>query len=252
MDGSRDQPQIGRITVDRSALSEPGAGLADALGALEFAVSTEGVPTDAPASGWRVIARTEYSVVLGAPVDDRSRWWRIAQVAVPRDGSRAADVHVHPDPQPLRSSRAERRRGLVLRWPETTRSEPDFDRLALDVVNAGEHRWRPDGDSFIAIGFIARPNGEPGPGSFALVGGGSPSFALDPGEYARVAVSLGANQWEGLEPGRHEISATLMDLDVRTEPALDVQLTAELIERHRERHRSRDGRAQPPAPTDRG
>jgi len=130
----------------------------------------------------------------------------------------------------------------VLHWPESTRSEPAFDRLALDVVNTGEHRWRPDGDSFTAIGFITRPGGGPGSGSFAFVGGGPPAFALDPGEYARVHVSLNPNQWEGLEPGRHEISAVLIDLGLRTVASLEVQLTAELIEQHR----PGPGRARPP------
>ena len=55
---------------------------------------------------------------------------------------------------------------------------------------------------------------------------------------------LNANQWEGLAPGRHEVSATLVDLDVRTETALDVHLTAELIDQHH----PRPGRIhQPPA-----
>ncbi|KRC61411.1 hypothetical protein ASE14_11070 [Agromyces sp. Root81] len=245
MDASADHPQIGRITVDRAALSGPGTELAAALGALEFDVSMEGVPSDTPASGWRVLAHPAYAVVLGAPVDDGSRWWRIAQVIPARDGSRTAEMHVHPEPQPLRPSPAERSRGLVLRWPETTRTEPDFDRLALDVVNTGEYRWRPDGDSFTAIGFITRPGGGPGSGSFAFVGGGPPAFALDPGEYARVQVSLNPNQWEGREPGRHEISAVLMDLGLRTVASLEVQLTAELIDQYQPRH----DRARPPRPS---
>lgn len=232
MDASTDQPQIGRITVDRATLSEHGTELASLLGALDFDVSTEAVPNDAPTSGWRVLARSEYGVVLGSPVGDGSRWWRIAQVSPPRDGSRAR-MQVHPEPQALRASRAERSRGLVLRWPDITRSEPDLDHLAVDVVNAGEHRWRPDGDAFGAIGFLARAGQESGSGFLALTGDQAPAFALDPGEYVRVPVRLGSSQWLDREPGRHEVIATLMDLGVRTETPLEVHLTAELIEQHR-------------------
>lgn len=232
MDASTDQPQIGRITVDRAALSEHGTELASLLGTLDLDLPTEAVPNDTPPTGWRVLARLEYAVVLGSPVADGSRWWRIAQVSPPRDGSRAR-MQVHPEPQPLRASRAERSRGLVLRWPDVTRSEPDLDHLAVDVVNAGEHRWRPDGDAFGAIGFLARAGQESGSGFLALTGDQAPAFALDPGEYVRVPVRLGSSQWLDREPGRHEVIATLMDLGVRTETPLEVHLTAELIEQHR-------------------
>lgn len=231
MDASADHPQIGRLTVERAALDEPGTKFDDVLGSLGIDVTIEGVPEGTPSVGWRVLARPEYAVVLGSPVDDGSRWWHIAQVAPPRAGS-PAHVRVHPEPQPLRPSRAERGRGLVLRWPEVTRSEPDLDQLAVDVVNTGAERWRPDGDSFRAIGFIARPSGTLGDFYLGFVGGGPSAFALDPGEYARVPVHLDASQWKDLEAGRHEISATLMDLGVRTETPLEVELTAEQIEQH--------------------
>lgn len=235
MDASADRPQIGRVDVERDAVREAGDELESVLVDLEFEVSLEGVPDDAPMHGWRVLARSEYTVLLGTPVDDASRSWRIAQVAPPRDGSTIAHVRVHPEPQSLRPSRAERGRGLVLRWPEVTRSELDLDRLAVDIVNTGDQRWRPDGDSFAAIGFFTRSGETSGTGSFAFVGGQDPAFALDAGEYARVRVRLDANQWRDLEPGRFEVSATLIDLGVRTEAPLEVELTAEQIAQHQPR-----------------
>lgn len=181
-------------------------------------------------------------MVLGTPIDAESATWRIAQVSPPRDGARGAHVYVHLEPQHLRPSRAERSRGLMLRWPEVVRSEPDFDQLAVDVVNTGDERWRPDGDSFRAIGFITRQGNGLGTSYLGFVGGGPSAFALDPGDYARVPVHLDASQWKDLEPGRYEISALLMDLGVRTESPLEVELTAELIERHRPRtERARPG-----------
>lgn len=241
MDASADQPQIGSITVERSALDEPGADLGTVLGRLGFEVPTEGVPDDAPRAGWRVLARRADGVLLGAPTTDRPGWWTLAH-ARSRDGQPPADFQVHPEPQRLRPSRAERSRGLMLRWPEVVRSEPDFDRLAVDVVNTGDERWRPDGDSSAAIGFITRPGDGLGTSYLGFVGGGPSAVALDPGDYARVPVHLDASQWKDLEPGRHEISALLMDLGVRTESPLEVELTAELIERHRPRaERARSG-----------
>ena len=247
MDPSADRPQIGRIEVDRAALSEPGGTLDSVLGTLEFEVSPEEIPEDTPMQGWRVLARLEYAVALGTPVDDGSTSWRVAQATPPRDGSTIGQVRVHPEPQSLRPSRAHRARGLVLRWPETTRSEPDLDRLAVDVVNSGEQRWRPDGDSFAAIGFFRRPGETAGPGYFGLVGGQDPAFALDQGEYARVHVRLDANQWRDLQPGRFEVSATLLDLGVRTETPLEVELTAAEIAQHQPRTPG----ARPSAPDER-
>lgn len=242
MDAAADRPQIGHIDVDRAALSEPGAELGVVLGSLEFEVSNAGIPDGTPMHGWRVLARPGYAAVLGTPVDDGSTW-RIAQVAPPRDGSTIARVQVHPEAHALRPSRAERSRGLVLRWPEATRSEPDLDRLAVDVVNTGDRRWRPDGDSFVAIGFVTRPGERPGSGYFGF-NGPPPAFALDAGEYARVSVTIDSSQWRDLEPGWHEVSATLVDLGVRTEAPLVVELTAAQIEQHR----PRTDQARPHAP----
>lgn len=243
MEASADRPQIGRIDVDRPALDEAGAELGTVLDGFEFAVSIAGIPDGTPTLGWRVLARPESVVVLGAPVDDGSKSWRIAQVAPPREPGGIAHLSVHPDPLPLRPSRAERARGLVLRWPDVTRSELDLDHLAVDVVNTGDRRWRPDDDSFVAIGFMTRAGEKTGAGYFAFAGGQPPGFALDPGEYARIHVRLDENQWRDREPGRHEVSAMLIELGVRTETPLEVHLTPELIEQHR----ARVERARPPA-----
>jgi hypothetical protein len=141
-------------------------------------------------------------------------------------------VRVHPDTFPLRPSRAQRSRGLALRWPEVTHSEPDVDRLAVDIVNTGDGRWRPNGDSFHVVGMLQRSGGGEGASYFGFVGGTDPAWPLDPGEYARVRVTIDANQWRDIEPGPYQVHAVLAELGVRAETPLELELTEELIERH--------------------
>jgi hypothetical protein len=235
MESSADRPQIGPLDVDPEALRRPGAEFGALLADLGVATAVT-MPAGTPAQGWRVLRdQPTTGLMLGAPVDERGAVWRIAQVQPGRARTGQAPVSVHPDSFPLRPSRAQRRRGLALRWPEVTRSEPDVDRLAIDIVNVGEDRWRPDGDSFHVIGFLQRPGGGEGTAYLGIVGGTDPAFPLDPGEYARVRVTIDVNQWRDVEPGRYQVHALLAELGVRAETPLEVELTEELIERHRPR-----------------
>lgn len=143
---------------------------------------------------------------------------------------------LHDRVLPLRPSRADRRKGLALRWPDVTRTEPVVDQLAVDVVNTGEDRWRPNGDSFHVVGTIQPAHElETRGASFAFIMGQDPALPLDPGEYARVRVVIDANQWRSLQAGRHHLHAVLAELDVRTDEPLELELTDELTERHRAR-----------------
>ena len=234
MEASADRRQIGHLDVDSEALREGGAELGVVLATL--GLDPDDLPAETPTHGWRVLRdRAENGVVLGAPVDDRADSWRIAQVSPVRNGTSARHVTLHPDTFPLRPSRAQRSRGLVLRWPEVIRSEPDVDRLAVDVVNAGEDRWRPNGDSFHVVGTLRRPGDDAKSYLFAFVAGQDPAFPLDAGEYARVRVVIDSNQWREIEPGRYNIHAVLAELGVRAETPLELELTEELIDRHRPR-----------------
>lgn len=235
MTSSADRPQIGPVDVDPAALRQEGSDLDVALASLGLE-STAGAAAGTPIQGWRVLrGDTTSGLVLGAPVDERGEAWRIAQVRPARDGAGSPSVTVHPDTFPLRPSRAERSRGLALRWPEVTRSEPDLDRLAIDVINTGDSRWRPNGDSFHVVGTLQRQGEKQGAYFFAFVGGADPAFPLDAGEYVRVRVTIDANQWRDLQPGRYQLNATLAQLGVRAESPLELELTEELIERHRPR-----------------
>lgn len=236
MTSSADRPQIGPVDVDAAALREVGAEINVVLSALGLEITTA-LAVGTPIQGWRVLrGDTTSGLVLGAPVDEHAEAWRIAQVPPARDGAGSTSVTVHPDTFPLRPSRAERSRGLALRWPEVTRSEPDLDRLAIDVINTGDSRWRPIGDSFHVVGTLQRRRGEEQGGFFfGFVGGADPAFPLDAGEYVRVRVTIDANQWRDLQPGRYQVNAMLAQLGVRAESPLELELTEELIKRHRPR-----------------
>ena len=236
MDSSADRPQIGRLDVDPQALREPGAELGVVLATLGLDAAAA-PPAETLMQGWRVLRDDPANgLVLGAPLDARARFWRIAQVSPERDGTSRRRVSIHPDTLPLRPSRAERSRGLELRWPDVTRSEPDIDGLAIDVVNTGEGRWKPNGDSFHVVGLIQRSGAADEGAFFAFVGGSDPAFALDPGEYARVRVTINANQWRDIEPGRYQLHAVMAELAVRAETPLELELTEAVIERHRPRN----------------
>jgi hypothetical protein len=129
---------------------------------------------------------------------------------------------------------------LALRWPTLSRSQAANDVFVIDVVNAGETQWQPDGDPFHVVGVFARPGSDITGFSFGFFG--SQAIApvpLDPGDYARVRISITESQWRDLEPGPHELHAMLVTLPVRTAAPLTVDVTQEQIDRHRSQHRER-------------
>jgi hypothetical protein len=241
MEFRNDWPRIGRIDVPPETLREPGTTLADLLAELGFREPRHD-GAGLPASGWRVLARSGSSVALGAPVDESHDAWRIVQVRSDDPASGCSQLHVHPDPEPRRPSRAECARGLALRWPASARGASDLDVLAIDILNTGSERWTPDGDSFHVVGSITRQGQKHGGFLFGFVQGANPSFVLDPGEYARTRVTIPPDQWRDLHPGAHEIHAVLAALPVTPTDPLAVELTQEMIDRHRPR------RSAPPRP----
>jgi hypothetical protein len=233
-----DAPQIGRIDVDAAALGPDGAELSDLLN--ELGANNADITPDLPGGGWRVVAEQPGEVdgitVLAAPINDDRTAWRIAQLRRDPAGRARDRVDVHPEEFPLRPSRAARSRGLSLRWPGVSRDDPNLGQLAVDVINDGDERWIPAGDSFYAAGILA-PADDDGPWakgvSFGYVSGQFRAFALDPGEYARIQVTIGSDQWQSVRPGPYRLYARLVDLPVRTELPLDIQLTAAMIAQFR-------------------
>lgn len=247
MDDSDDLPQIGDVAVAADALEgggEPFDALLATLGRHEHV----DLPAAAPRGGWRVLRRDHGLTLLGSPADDAGANWWMARL--PSEPARSQDAFVHPDAFRRRPSRRERRAGLALRWPDTMLVDPDIDELAIDIVNEGDVRWRPNGDGFHASGALSRAGVAPGGLFFGFVAGrGDAAFALDPGEYARVRVTVESAAWQDLDPGAYEVHAWLVGLGLRTTSPLPIVLDEEQIERQRVRHAPR--RAAPPPPGER-
>ncbi|THE06094.1 hypothetical protein E1I21_13765 [Microbacterium oleivorans] len=213
-------PRLHHDAVDPAALSgegEPFADLARRHGAE---------PTEVPvSSGWRVLKTRGDEAVVGAPLDvERTTWW----VAYVRPGE---EVWVHDTPARLRASYAERRRGLVLRWPAVVGVDAGPDGFAIDIVNTGEERWEPDGDLFQVVGSVTGAHESRVIMSWSASDGMS-AVPLDPGEYARVPVQISDDMWAGLIPGENTLHAWLVPLRVTAEP-LQIEVSAESVERAR-------------------
>lgn len=229
-----DWPQIGRTEVEPGSLDGPGVALTALAAELGIDVddSTRG---DVPADGWRVVRRHPSGHVLfAAPATAERDLWHVGSA---RSGD-PTTVHLNPEAERLRASRAERGRGLVLKWaPHMFDTETPQD-FAIDVVNDGETTWWPDGDSFHVVGVFT----EPGQSSYYAGWAGmhrDGAVPLRPGEYARVRVDVSNGRWEDIEPGTYALQAMLFDLGLRADSPLTVTLTKEAIDARRERHRPR-------------
>lgn len=244
MDDSDDFPQLAHVGVHPDVLAKQGERFDALLSSLGWSEPVD-LPAAAPHEGWRVLRRDGGAVLLGAPADSAAATWSIANL--PAEPMRGGQASVHPDVFPLRPSRRERRGGLVLRWPETMRTEPDIDELVIDIVNEGDARWHPTGDDFHVAGAVSRQGVTAGGVSFGYVGRPDAAFALDPGEYARVRVNIGSAAWDDFQAGPYEVHAWLVSLGLRTAAPLPIDLDAALIERQRARHAPR---RPPPVPRD--
>jgi hypothetical protein len=232
MDFSDDAPQVGPVDVDRNALGEQGASLVKLIAELGVLLDSSSA-SDAPPEGWRVLKRFDSgALVIGAPVDSGGTSWRVAHVEPQHAGSVAT---VQPEPMPLRPSRAVRRRGLELRWPALMTSDPPTADFVVDIVNTGPARWESDLDGFYVVGVFTAP----GSTDFSfgwMTSSQQKAVPLDPGEYARVSVSINAGVWNTLEPGTHDLHAVLVSLGLRTVQPLSVELTSDTIAENRKRN----------------
>lgn len=233
-----DAPRIGDLEVDGDALTGDGKTLSELADELACGVD-DATTAEAPSDGWRVLRRLESGAVyLGSPVDADHRTWRLAQV---HPGEQPPVVRVHPDTLVVRPSRAERRQGLVLRWPPFVEEQHDPNELVIDIVNAGTTRWTPENEGFRAVGALTAPGGTEF--SFGWVSSAADrAVPLDPGEYARVPVQLQLqSDPTSLEPGPFDLHVVAVELGLRLAEPLRVQLTAELVARQvakQNRHRA--------------
>lgn len=224
MDFTDDSPQVGQADVDEGALGERGVALAQLIAELG-ATLDDSSALDAPRDGWRVLRGSQTrAVLIGAPVDPMGRVWRVAHVEA-RAGS---VVMVHPEPMPLRPRHAARRAGLELRWPTVMTSSPSRGDFVVDIVNTGSARWDSDTDGFYVVGAFTDPRSTDF--SFGYMATSQhKAVPLDPGEYARVAVSINPGNWNTLQAGTYDLHAVLVSLGLRTLKPLSVEITADLI-----------------------
>lgn len=220
-------PRLRGQAIDPAVLAEEGEPFDD----LVTRHGGDPLPVPQP-SRWRVLRQRGDAVEIGAPVDADRRLWQLASV---RPGE---EVWLLEKPEPLRASYAERRRGLTLRWPPVARPDAGPDGYAIDIVNTGEVRWEPDGDSFDVVGTVAAVGDASVYIGWATMGGlhGVP---LDPGEYARVPVRIEESAWARLAPGEHELHALLVPLRVKSEP-LRIDVAPQTIRVAQMSNRSRD------------
>ncbi|ANP73448.1 hypothetical protein PA27867_2500 [Cryobacterium arcticum] len=239
--GMDERPELGTIAVEASVLGQDGVELDVMLAELQADLTGE-MPADTPRQGWRVLTtRDGAAEMVGAPTDADGQWWRIGLIRRAQSEGAPRLLELHSTSQRRRPSRKDRAGRLTLRWTAATRTAPDLDLLAIDIVNAGAERWYPQGDSFMVFAALGRP-GEPAPGvNFAYVAGQNPALPLDPGEYARVRVVVDSGQWRDAHPGPHEVHAFLVNLGLRGAEPLHVELSERDIEVHQPRK-------QPPAP----
>lgn len=242
MHGSREFPQIGLIDVDPDALAQPGVELNELLRGLGATLHPESVE-DVPLRGWRVLRQEASGAAhIGAPVDQKGRTWRVGYIAGGGSDGAKRSATVHEEVFPLRPSRAERARGLELRWPAVVASDPETPRYVIDIVNMGEWRWHLDSaDPFHVVGHLTAPGDDVHSFAFGWAGESGMAVPLDPGEYARVPVHLQSVDWHDLAPGEYELHAWLLPLGL-TSDALGVRLTTERLAEERQRSRTRGAR----------
>lgn len=226
-------PCIGHIDVEPAALESTGEPLTELLARLGAELD-ESSAVGAPRTGWRVLQQyPRDNTAIGAPVDREGRSWRVAWV-----GPSNLIVHIAQQSFPLRPSRATRRRGLELRWPSVMTADPPAVGFFVDVANVGEHRWIPDGESFFVAGTFVRDPAEAKTVSWTITSGNAPSAVpLDPGDSTRVPVRIPIDAWAGIGPGRFFLEVALGDLGLKPASPLAVELSEEMIERHRRRER---------------
>jgi len=228
MDSPGDSPQIGSVDVDRDALNQKGAQLAQLIEDLGFELDTESA-SGAPTDGWRVLRHPSgRTTLLGAPVSSEGDSWRLATV---QPDIEAGIVRVHPETTRLRPSRADRRRPLELRWPALMDTGSDLEDFTIDIFNVGSTRWLPNDDTFHVIGVFTKPDVTHF--DYGVVNSGkSKAVPLDPQEYARVPIHIDPKAWADLEPGNYDLHTVLIGLDLHGTVPLRVGVSAEMIARH--------------------
>lgn len=217
--------QLGVVEVPVAALGGIGASLLSLLRPRQVDVPPELAAVGAPLLGWRVLPTSlnrEDLVVVGAPAGDDQ--WFLGQLTE-RDGRWDFTFH---GPITRYPSKTERRAGLELRWPPAAEYVP-VGQMFIDVINTTTERWIPTPlDHFHTVGVLVAAGastGLPGGYAYAYVGGQPNAFILDPGEYARVHVTVAADLVIEAGLGRHSLHAAVPALSMVSEHPLSLTIT---------------------------
>jgi hypothetical protein len=217
--------RLGPVEVSASTLDGVGSPLLEFLESRGLDTGNELRGSDAPESGWRVLPTAhdrDGFVLIGAPLDDGQ--WFLGQLTKP---GTQWELSLH-GPVTRIPSRVERGVGLELRWPDAAADAP-VDEMFVDVLNIGPERWVPMSvDDFYTVGMLVEAGEDvqsPQGYNYAYVGGQSPAFILDPGEYARVRVDIGPDKINGADAGRYAVYAAVPALGLTTEIPLTVAVT---------------------------
>lgn len=227
---------LGDVEIDRTALGVAGRSLAEAVAEVTRADAVRWVLTQdqalrVPARGWRPVhtqptqvlpvgdGYTVHALVrLAAPHPTQPGTWVLARVQAQPDGTWVVAL----DDQPHRPgpSRAVRRAGLLLRWPDTPLeiAAGTVPELTVELVNTTDQPWSVSTKDHASVdGKVQQPGSTEDPtyGWFAytplnLV----PNLA--PGEVAVLPVTFSARAVRPLPPGPYEMTAVLSSLGLRT------------------------------------
>jgi hypothetical protein len=215
--------QLGMLEVPVAALDGRGEPLQRILDSKGAVAPTDMKESAAPSTGWRVLPSDHGGrnvIFLGAPTGTGT--WFLGQLTE-HAGDWRFSFH---GPLARYPSKAERRAGLQLRWPSSAATVRVGD-LFVDVVNISSERWTPTPlDDFYSVGTLAVDGGTQKPDGyfFAYVGGQSPAFVLDPGEYARVRVDIPRDRILEAGLGRYVVYAASPALHLESEVGLPVTI----------------------------
>lgn len=223
--------QLDDVELDAKLLEDPGGPLPTSWEGLEVR-GPQALPEESalPSRGWRSIhdricevtwphRRLSRSVVLAAPAEVPEAWWllHLALADDHWDASRGFD------PARVRPGKSARRAHLRLGWPSApvVARLGELHRLRVVLANTFPVSWAPDEeDSVHLLGWVTDlETGESLPYEpMQAWGGFGPSVTLRPGASTELSVRLATRQPEALRPGDYGLLATLISLDLTSEP----------------------------------
>ncbi|HEY1920566.1 MAG TPA: hypothetical protein VGH27_33775 [Streptosporangiaceae bacterium] len=221
-----DLVQLGGIDVDPGPLGDPGDTLLSVIGARELDRESwqeyQHIRGQLPASGWRVVSTQpgldRPRVVLAAPHPEQPAAWALAYLS--EKGGRWF-FSANPGPVHPRPGRSARRRHLRLDWPSTPVVAPAGEPPVLSVrlTNTGRAPWSNGPDVVRVLAWILDPGtSEPLPAEryFATTSSDHRPVELAAGQSLVLPALIATFEPARLPPGRYELSALLMALNLRS------------------------------------